>query len=121
MFKRRPNGKGDASRPSEIVSPARHVGTAVSKVGESAMVVFERLRGLLDGAEQAHPDRVDELRTMRDYRAVASRWTLKVFRSVGGLPVGQPPTPHRHSGSPRRLLLGAILQRRGQLLALLTA
>jgi hypothetical protein len=28
MFKRRPNGKGDASRPSGMVSPARHVGSA---------------------------------------------------------------------------------------------
>jgi hypothetical protein len=33
-----PTEKGDASRPSEIVSPAGHVGTAVSKVGGSANV-----------------------------------------------------------------------------------
>ena len=37
MFKRRPERKrGDASRFSGMMSPARHVGTAVAKVGGSA-------------------------------------------------------------------------------------
>ena len=57
------DGLSEGQRDKSYEATVRGVAVAAFDDGQ-AWEILERLRGLLDGAEQAHPDRVDELRTM---------------------------------------------------------